>query len=323
MEDVSRQDRVGRVGLNLDRRPQRGHGVASPRPQAGEAEVKLNGSALGIELRELLHAIERALADTWPDRVVTMQRNWIGRSEGAHVTFALHTAAGERDIEVYTTRPDTLFGATFMVVAADAALAAEIVHPDRAQALEDYLVEVRKASDIDRLATDRPKTGVDLGITATNPVSGEGIPVWATDYVLADYGTGAIMAVPAHDQRDLDFAKEFGLPVRRVVDTGEDNPEETYVATGGQLYNDLRALLRVYLGWRCTAKLQLSLPLHSLPTPLLGRAQILLGMTGVLGLGSDAWQAGESTTVTINLGRYQGLQDNPREREIKYVAYRF
>ena len=146
--------------------------------------------------QELLDGLDE-LADTWPDRVVTAQRNWIGRSEGAHVTFALHTAGGERDIEVYTTRPDTLYGATFMVVAADAALAAEIVHPDRAQALEDYLVEVRKASDIDRLSTDRPKTGVDLGITATNPVSGEEIPVWASDYVLADYGTGAIMAVPA------------------------------------------------------------------------------------------------------------------------------
>ncbi len=183
--------------------------------------------------QELLDGLD-GLEATWPDRVVTAQRNWIGRSEGAHVTFALNTPAGARDIDVYTTRPDTLYGATFMVVAADAALAAEIVHPDRAQALQDYLVEVRKASDIDRLATDRPKTGVDLGITATNPVSGEEIPVWASDYVLADYGTGAIMAVPAHDQRDLDFAKEMDLPVRRVIDVpGQDNPEETWVATSG------------------------------------------------------------------------------------------
>ena len=182
--------------------------------------------------QELLDGLDE-LERTWPDRVVTAQRNWIGRSEGAHVTFTLHTAGGDRDIEVYTTRPDTLFGATFMVVAADAPLAGEIVHPERAQALQDYLVEVRKASDIDRLATDRPKTGVDLGVTATNPVNGEPIPVWASDYVLADYGTGAIMAVPAHDQRDLDFAKAMGLPVRRVIDTGEDNPEETFVATSG------------------------------------------------------------------------------------------
>lgn len=179
--------------------------------------------------QELLDGLDE-LEGTWPDRVVTAQRNWIGRSEGAHVTFTLSTG---HDIDVYTTRPDTLYGATFMVVAADAALAAEIVHPDRAQALQDYLVEVRKASDIDRLATDRPKTGVDLGITATNPVSGEEVPVWASDYVLADYGTGAIMAVPAHDQRDLDFARAMGLPVRRVIDTGDDNPEETFVATSG------------------------------------------------------------------------------------------
>ncbi len=187
--------------------------------------------------QELLDGLDE-LESTWPDRVVTAQRNWIGRSEGAHVTFTVQVPDGARDIDVYTTRPDTLYGATFMVVAADAALAADIVHPDRAQALADYLVEVRKASDIDRLATDRPKTGVDLGITATNPVSGEQIPVWASDYVLADYGTGAIMAVPAHDQRDLDFAQAMGLPVRRVIavknaEGGEDNPEETFVATSG------------------------------------------------------------------------------------------
>lgn len=183
--------------------------------------------------QELLDGLDE-LEKTWPDRVVTAQRNWIGRSEGAHVTFTLGTAAGDRDVEVYTTRPDTLYGATFMVVAADAALAAEIVHPDRAQALEDYLVEVRKASDIDRLATDRPKTGVDLGITATNPVSGEQVPVWASDYVLADYGTGAIMAVPAHDQRDLDFARVMGLPVRTVIEVpGAEDPEVSGVATSG------------------------------------------------------------------------------------------
>jgi leucyl-tRNA synthetase len=173
------------------------------------------------------------LEGKWPERVIHSQRNWIGRSEGAHVDFDIALATGgTRRVTVFTTRPDTLYGATFMVVAADAALAAEIVAPDRADALAAYLEEVRKASDIDRLATDRPKTGVDLGVTATNPVTGEQIPVWAADYVLADYGTGAIMAVPAHDQRDLDFARAFGLPVRRVIDVpGADNPEETYVAT--------------------------------------------------------------------------------------------
>ncbi len=175
-----------------------------------------------------------ALEGTWPDRVLAMQRNWIGRSEGAHVDFDIRTADGEtRTVTVFTTRPDTLYGATFMVVAADAKLAAEVCAPQRRDALAAYLEEVRKASDIDRLATDRPKTGVDLGVVAINPVNGEEIPVWAADYVLADYGTGAIMAVPAHDQRDLDFARAFDLPVRRVIDTGEDNPETSGVATTG------------------------------------------------------------------------------------------
>jgi leucyl-tRNA synthetase len=175
-----------------------------------------------------------ALEGHWPARVLTLQRNWIGRSTGAHVDFDLQLADGStRRVGVYTTRPDTLFGATFMVVAADAALANEICSPAQRAAYDTYVNEVRKASDIDRLATDRVKTGVDLGVTAINPVNGERIPVWAADYVLADYGTGAIMAVPAHDQRDLDFAHKFGLPVRRVVDTGEANPEETFVATTG------------------------------------------------------------------------------------------
>ncbi|MET8519803.1 leucine--tRNA ligase [Nocardioides sp. NPDC004968] len=183
---------------------------------------------------ELYNGLDQ-LQDTWIGKVVNMQRNWIGRSEGAHVDFEISLTSGEtKKVTVFTTRPDTLYGATFMVVAADADLAAEIVAPEQAAALEGYLENVRKASDIDRLATDRPKTGVDLGVTATNPVNGEQIPVWAADYVLADYGTGAVMAVPAHDQRDLDFAKAFSLPVRRVVDVpGAENPEETYVATVG------------------------------------------------------------------------------------------
>jgi leucyl-tRNA synthetase len=163
-----------------------------------------------------------------------MQRNWIGRSVGAHLEFELRLSdTSTRPLRVYTTRPDTVYGATFMVIAADAKLSAEICAPEHREAYDAYLTEVRRHTDIERLSSDRPKTGVDLGVTAVNPATGEEIPVWAADYVLADYGTGAIMAVPAHDQRDLDFAKEFGLPVRRVVDTGEDNPEETYVATTG------------------------------------------------------------------------------------------
>jgi len=169
------------------------------------------------------------LRDSWPPRVLKMQENWIGRSQGAHVDFSV----GDTTVTVFTTRPDTLYGATFFVVAADAPLAAALCAPDRRKALEAYRDEVRTLSDIDRQATDREKTGVDLGVTALNPVTGEDIPVYAADYVLADYGTGAIMAVPAHDQRDLDFARAFGLPVRVVVDTGAEDPAVTGVATSG------------------------------------------------------------------------------------------
>jgi leucyl-tRNA synthetase len=176
----------------------------------------------------LLEDMEQ-LRGSWPDRVLTMQRNWIGRSQGAHVSFDV---AG-REVVVFTTRPDTLFGATFFVVAADAPLALELCAPDRREALEAYRDDVRRLSDIDRQSTDRPKTGVDLGVTALNPVTGEQIPVYAADYVLADYGTGAIMAVPAHDQRDLDFARAFDLPVRVVVDTGQLDPSRTGTATSG------------------------------------------------------------------------------------------
>ena len=167
--------------------------------------------------QELLDDLDE-LEATWPARVVTAQRNWIGRSEGAHVDFEVATdGGGSRSISVYTTRPDTLFGATFMVVAADAKLAAEIVSDQQRETYESYLAQTRMASDIDRLATDRPKSGVFLGAYAVNPVNGESVPVWASDYVLADYGTGAIMAVPGQDQRDWDFAKEYDLPVIRTV----------------------------------------------------------------------------------------------------------
>ena len=172
------------------------------------------------------------LEATWPSKVLAMQRNWIGRSEGAHVDFAVDAPHYDGEpIRVFTTRPDTVFGATFMVVAADAKIAAEICAPERRQALEDYLVEVRKATDIDRLATDRPKSGVDLGVTAVNPVTGAQIPVWASDYVLADYGTGAIMAVPGQDQRDWEFAGRFGLPIIRTV-----QPSEGFEEAGGEAF---------------------------------------------------------------------------------------
>lgn len=174
------------------------------------------------------------LEGKWPQKVLTMQRNWIGRSFGAQVKFEIEGRS--EPIEVYTTRPDTLFGATFMVVAADSDLAAELASeasPEVRMRFQDFLEETKKANDIDRLATDRPKRGVALGRFAINPVNGEKLPIWAADYVLADYGTGAIMAVPAHDQRDFDFAKTNSLPIRMVVDTGEGDPNELGQATVG------------------------------------------------------------------------------------------
>ncbi|HQD21025.1 MAG TPA: leucine--tRNA ligase [Arachnia sp.] len=167
----------------------------------------------------------------WPDHVLAMQRNWIGRSEGAHVEFAVE--GREEPITVFTTRPDTLFGATFMVVAPDGDLAAELVSDEQRPAFEAYLEQVKRTTEIERQSTEHEKTGVWLGITATNPVNGEQVPVWAADYVLADYGTGAIMAVPAHDQRDLDFARKYGLPVRTVIDVDGTDPAVTGVATSG------------------------------------------------------------------------------------------
>ncbi|OLF09664.1 leucine--tRNA ligase [Actinophytocola xinjiangensis] len=171
------------------------------------------------------------LEGKWPNEILTMQRNWIGRSEGAHIDFEIEGRA--EPVRVFSTRPDTLFGATFFVVAADADLADELCTDDRREEFETYRKQVRASTDIERMATDRPKTGVFLGRYAINPLSGERIPVYAADYVLAHYGTGAIMAVPAHDQRDLDFARAQGLPVRIVVDTGEPAPAETGVAAAG------------------------------------------------------------------------------------------
>ena len=172
------------------------------------------------------------LEGKWPEKVLQMQRNWIGRSTGAQVDFAVDGL--EQTITVYTTRPDTLYGATFMVVAADSELAAKLVAGTSVEAeFKKYVESVKAASDIDRLATDRVKSGVFLNRYAINPVNGEKIPIWASDYVLADYGTGAIMAVPAHDQRDLDFAKAMKLPVRVVIDTGLEDPNTSGIATDG------------------------------------------------------------------------------------------
>ncbi|MBL3686888.1 leucine--tRNA ligase [Leucobacter zeae] len=180
------------------------------------------------------------LEGQWPAKVLNMQRNWIGRSRGAEVEFEIE--GRDAKVPVFTTRPDTLHGATFMVVAPDSDLAAELAagaSPEVRMQFQAYLEQAQKQTEIERQSTEREKTGVFLDHFAVNPVNGERIPVWASDYVLADYGHGAIMAVPAHDQRDLDFALKFELPVRVVVDVrdadGEALPDPAVsgVATSG------------------------------------------------------------------------------------------
>ncbi|MFQ3621317.1 MAG: leucine--tRNA ligase, partial [Spirochaetales bacterium] len=147
----------------------------------------------------------------WPESIKLMQRNWIGRSEGANVHFPL--AGGEGTIEVYTTRPDTLFGATYMVLAPEHPLVDRITTPEQRKVVEDYKEMARTKSDLERTDLAKEKTGVFTGAYAINPVNNEKIPVWISDYILISYGTGAIMAVPAHDERDWDFAKKYNLPI--------------------------------------------------------------------------------------------------------------
>jgi leucyl-tRNA synthetase len=156
----------------------------------------------------------------WPEPVRVMQTNWIGRSEGAEVVFRsapdTHIPGGD-EIRVFTTRPDTLFGATFMVLAPEHPLVDRLASPGQRPVVDAYVEQTRRATEIERLNTERDKTGVPLGADAINPVNGERIPIWIADYVLSGYGTGAIMAVPAHDERDFAFARQFGLEIREVI----------------------------------------------------------------------------------------------------------
>ncbi len=167
----------------------------------------------------------------WPQGIKLLQRNWIGRSEGALVTFTVADSA--QPIEVFTTRPDTLFGATYMVLAPEHALVPEITSEAQREAVEAYQKQVVSKSDLERTELAKEKTGVFTGAYAVNPVNGEKIPIWIADYVLTGYGTGAIMAVPAHDERDWEFAKKFDLPIRAVVQAPADHsPDEAFGGEG-------------------------------------------------------------------------------------------
>ena len=177
----------------------------------------------------------------WPEPIRIMQTNWIGRSEGAEIVFTTapddHQPGGH-ELRVFTTRPNTLFGATFMVLAPEHPLVATLTAPDRRADVEAYVSSARAATEIERLSTEREKTGVPIGAFAINPVNGARIPIWIADYVLAGYGTGAIMAVPAHDERDFAFARTFGLPIVEVIRASGapapvDGLVEAYVSKSG------------------------------------------------------------------------------------------
>jgi leucyl-tRNA synthetase len=247
-----------------------------------DAEGRSWRSGAKVEKRELeqwffkiTDYAERLLNDLdkmtdWPERVKTMQRNWIGKSEGAEVTFAVARTEGqglrtelsapsdadtaspqssvldpEDSIKVFTTRPDTLWGATFMVLAPEHPLVAKLTVPERRAEVEAYVAKSKLESEIERTSTTKAKTGVFIGAYATNPVNDEPIPIWIADYVLMGYGTGAIMAVPAHDQRDFEFARKFGLSIKLVVqpagqhisadDLTEAWPEEGVMVNSGPL----------------------------------------------------------------------------------------
>ncbi|NLI67532.1 MAG: leucine--tRNA ligase [Bacilli bacterium] len=171
----------------------------------------------------------------WPENIKEMQRNWIGRSEGAEVTFKVKDH--DESFQIFTTRPDTLFGATYAVLAPEHDLVMKIVTEEQREAVEAYIEEVKNKSEIERTDTTKEKTGVFTGAYAINPVNNKEIPIWIADYVLKTYGTGAIMAVPAHDQRDYEFAKKFDLPIVEVV-KGGDISQEAFVGDGEHVNSD-------------------------------------------------------------------------------------
>ena len=175
----------------------------------------------------------------WPERIKIMQRNWVGKSNGAEVSFRLEDEGTEqKEIRVFTTRPDTIFGVTFFLMAPEHPLVSRLTRPEHKAEVDKYIAWCRHQAEYERVALGREKTGVFLGSYVINPVNGERVPIWIADYVLPTYGTGAVMAVPAHDQRDLEFAKRFKLPVRTVIAppgwTGEEL-REAYAGSGAMV----------------------------------------------------------------------------------------
>jgi leucyl-tRNA synthetase len=179
-------------------------------------------------LRITRYADELLRFDTldWPEKTRLMQTNWIGRSEGAEIRFVAEVDGERIEIPVFTTRPDTIYGVTFFVLAPEHPLVEQLTAPRRRKQVRAYVARTQRESEIDRLNAEKEKTGVPIGAAVINPVSGERVPVWIADYVLMGYGTGAVMGVPAHDQRDFEFARKFGLPIRQVIRPPDEPPSD-------------------------------------------------------------------------------------------------
>ena len=194
----------------------------------------------------------------WPEHINIMQRNWIGRSEGVEIFFGLHHPGLEaKELGVFTTRPDTVFGVTFAVLAPEHPLLTELTTEERRAEVDAYVAWARSQTEIDRLSTERDKTGVFIGSYAINKLNGERVPLWTADYVLPSYGTGAVMAVPAHDSRDFEFAKRFGLPIRVVIAppgwSGEEL-EEAYTEQGTMTNSGQFDGMPSEKGWQAVAE---------------------------------------------------------------------
>ena len=193
----------------------------------------------------------------WPERINIMQTNWVGRSEGVEICFGLDYPGVEtKELRVFTTRPDTIFGVTFAVLAPEHPLVAKLTAPECRAKVEEYVAWTRHQTEIDRLSTEREKSGVFIGAYVTNRLNGERIPLWIADYVLPSYGTGAVMAVPAHDSRDFEFAKRFGLPIRMVIAPPEWNGkelEQAYVDQGTMVNSGRFNGMASEEGWKAIA----------------------------------------------------------------------
>jgi len=172
----------------------------------------------------------------WPERIKIMQRNWVGKSIGTEISFALEQPGiDEKEIRVFTTRPDTTFGVTFMVLAPEHPLVTKLTSPEKKAEVEDYIAQARRQTEIERLSTEKEKDGVFIGSYVTNRLNGEKVPIWIADYVLLSYGTGAVMGVPAHDERDFAFVKKYNLPIRVVIappDWQGEELDEAYTEPG-------------------------------------------------------------------------------------------